>query len=92
MAYVTACFRSKYRHNLICPVCESEELLSQIKSEVIVVGESVYYDLFEKELIWTLEMLKGSLDPRIENPLDRVSFKSVNWKIKGILLIIFYIN
>ena len=37
-------------------------------------------------------MLKGPLDPRIENPLDRVSFKSVNWKIKGILLIIFYIN
>ena len=45
-ADVTAYFRSKYRHNLICPVCESEELLSQIKSEEFVVEESVYNDLF----------------------------------------------
>ena len=64
MAYVTAYLRSKYIHNVLCPVCKSEELLSQRKSEEFVVEESVYNDLFEKELILTLEMFKESLDLR----------------------------
>ena len=88
-ADVTAYFRSKYRHNLICPVCESEELLSQIKSEEFVVEESVYNDLFEEELIWTLEMFKESSDPMSENPLDHVNLKSGNWNKKGHNIVIF---